>query len=397
MLIIVSLSKLLVWLLAKIGQPSIVGQILCGVILGPSVMGHIPGFTDLFFPEDSIDNLYMISDFTLVLYIFLVGLELNPSNVFQKKRKYPFYIGFTSVFFPFFIGLGMSFILKNEDNIHGTKDTLTHTLYFGLVLSVSALPVVSRIISELGLLQTVVGASSVSIIAVDNILCWGLLIVISSFINSTNDTLSPLYIFLSLMAATLFMVFILKPLINLWLKHYQNDLEHEGAISEFIVSFMFILLLLSSWTTHRFGGHAVIGSFLLGLILPHGPFTVKMTEKVEDVVVIFLLPMYIASSGLRSNFDFTSDYMFWIWLVLFYAASSLGKIIPAAIVAKLCKYSWRESFSIGILLNTKGLMDLVVLNMGYDTLMLTDKTYTLFILITILTTFSTTLLISKVY
>ncbi|ORY50161.1 hypothetical protein LY90DRAFT_702963 [Neocallimastix californiae] len=337
MLIIISLSRVLVWLLSKIGQPSIIGQILCGIILGPSVLGHIPGFMNTFFPKDSIENLFMVSDFTLILYVFLVGLELNPS-------------------------LAMSFILKDEDHIHGTKNTITHMLYFGLVLSISALPVLSRIISELGLLQTVVGASSVSIIAM-----LGLIIVVSSFINSTDDTLSSLYIFLCLMAAVLFMVIILKPLINLWLKHYQNVLEQDGAISEFIISFMFILLLLFSWTTHRFGGHAVIGSF------------------------------YIAASGLRSNFDFTSDYMFWIWLVIFFIASSIGKILAASLVARLCKFSWRESFSIGILLNTKGLMDLVVLNMGFDSSILTDKTYTLFILITILTTFSTSSLISKVY
>eukprot|EP00833_Pecoramyces_ruminatium_P012088 jgi/Orpsp1_1/1186120/evm.model.c7180000097033.1 len=291
MLIILTLSRTIVWLLAKIGQPSIIGQILCGIILGPSVLGHIPGFTETFFPQESEDNLYMLSDFTLILYVFLVGLELNPSNVFQKKRKYPFYIGFASVFFPFVIGLGMSYILKDSDHISGNRDNITHMLYFGLVFSISALPVLSRIISELGLLQTVVGASSVSIIAVDNILCWGLLIIVSSFINSSDESLSPLYIFISLTAAVLFIFFIIKPLIKLWLKHYQNHLEQEGSISEFIISFMFILLLLSSWTTHRFGGHAVIGSFMLGLILPHGHFTVKMTEKVEDVVVIFLLPM----------------------------------------------------------------------------------------------------------
>jgi len=275
MLIIITLSRALVWLLSKIGQPSIIGQILSGIILGPSVLGHIPGYTERFFPYESIDNLYMISDFTLVLYVFLVGLELNPSNVFQKKRKYPLYIGFSSVIFPFVIGMGMSFILKDEDNIHDTKRNVTHMLYFGLVLAISALPVLSRIISELGLLQTVVGASSVSIIAVDNILCWGLLIIVSSFLNSTDDKLSPLYIFLCLTAAVIFMVFVIRPLISLWLKHNETRLEQEGGISEFTVSLMFILLLLSSWTTHRFGGHAVIGSFLFGLILPHGPFTVN--------------------------------------------------------------------------------------------------------------------------
>jgi len=339
----------------------------------------------------------MISDFTLLLYVFMVGLELNPSHVFPKKRKYPLYIGFASVLFPFIIGLLTSFILNDEDNIHGTKRTITHMLYIGLVLSISALPVLSRIISELGLLQTNVGASSVSIIAVDNILCWGLLVLVSSFINSTDDSLSPLYIFLCLTAAILIILLVIRPLLLLWLKHYQAQVEQEGAISEVIISAMFILLLLSSWTAHRFGGHAVIGSFLFGLILPHGPFTVKMTEKVEDVVVIFLLPMYIAVSGLRSNFDFTSDYMFWVWLVLYFVASSIAKIVPTSIVAKSCKFSWRESFSIGILLNTKGLMDLVVLNMGLDSEIISHKTYTLFILITILTTFSTTPLISKVY
>jgi len=121
--------------------------------------------------------------------------------------------------------------------------------------------------------------------------CWGLLVLVSSFINSTEDSLSPLYIFLCLAAAIFIILLVIRPLLLLWLKHYQTQLEQEGGISEVIISAMFILLLLSSWTTHRFGGHAVIGSFLFGLILPHGPFTVKMTEKVEDVVVIFLLPM----------------------------------------------------------------------------------------------------------
>ncbi|ORX42141.1 hypothetical protein BCR36DRAFT_416271 [Piromyces finnis] len=397
MLVIISLSRALVWLLSKIGQPSILGQILCGIILGPSVLGQIPGYYKHFFPGDSIENLYMISDFTVVLYIFLIGLELNTSSVFQPKRKYPLYIGFISVFFPFITGLGMSFIFKDEDNVNGTRHTITHMLYIGLVLAISALPVLSRIISELGLLQTVVGASSVSVITVDNLLCWGLLIIVSSFINSTADTLSPLYIFLSLMAVVIVMFFVIRPLTNIWIKHYESEIEQAGAVSEFTTSVIFILLLLSSWVTHRFGGHAVIGSFMFGLILPHGQFTVKITEKVEDVVVIFLLPLYIAVSGLRSTFDFFSDYMFWVWLVLLFVVSSFCKIVPASIIAKFCKFSWRESFSLGILLNTKGLMDLVVLNMGFDSQIISPKTYSLFILITLLTTFSTTPLISKVY
>lgn len=375
---------------------AVIAEIISGILLGPTILGQIPHFTTTIFPSASLPFLNLMSNFGLVLFLFLVGLELDPVML-RKSIKKSFAISLAGMALPFFLGCGSSYILFEfiEPESHRQNSFTSYLLFLGVAMAITAFPVLARILTELNLLKTKVGSITISAAAVDDATSWCLLALVISIINA-NSNLTALYVFLMGLSYSAFLILIIRPI-------FIGCLRLCGVFSQDTPSptsmfFALMLVFISAFITDAIGIHAIFGGFLAGIIMPHERgFAYHITEKLEDVVQILFLPLYFALSGLKTKIGTLDDPLSWgvVCIVIFAACS--GKIIGCTLAARTTKLSWRESFTVGTLMNCKGLVELIVLNLGYDSGVITDKTFAIMVIMALVTTFITVPLVSFIY
>ncbi|KAI8841625.1 Sodium/hydrogen exchanger family-domain-containing protein [Chytriomyces cf. hyalinus JEL632] len=397
--VVIVISRLLTIPLRWMNQPAVMAEILGGIVLGASALSRIPAFKDNLFPPSSLGNLKIVANMGLIFYLFLVGLELDPLSMVKTFRKSAI-ISIAGIVFPFAIGAGASRVIYD---IYGDPNVpfLSFTLFTGVAMSITAFPVLARILTERQLLNTPVGASAISAAAVDDFIAWTLLVLVVALIKNTGNStegigkyFAAVYVFLFIIGYTLILWFIVRPLLVRLVKLAQ-DREHLNQVLLFIV---FLLVLFSAWVTEVVGVHAIFGAFLCGVIMPHDHgFAHKLSSQIEDLVTVVFLPLYFASSGLATNVFLLDDGRAWgfTFLVIFVACA--GKLIGCTLSARFCALNWRESLAVGILMNTKGLVEIVVLNIGLNAGVITPKLFAMFVLMAIFTTFMTSPLIAIVY
>lgn len=389
-LVIQVMVRLISLLLLKLRQPRVIAEVIAGILLGPSAFGQIPGFKDTLFPDARKDNLKLFADFGLLLFMFIVGLELDLGLLKTKIRR-AFLISIAGMVLPFGLGAAVSMFLWTflmEDKSKGLGGFI---LFIGVAMSITAFPVLARILTELKLLGTSVGITTISAAAVDDAAAWCFLALVIAIIASSSP-LNCLYIFLMAIGYALFM-FIpvrigLSKLIN----------SSINGISQKMVVVAFMICVCSGYITDFIGIHSIFGGFIAGLVMPRkNDFTLQLTEKVEDLVAILFLPLYFAFSGLRTNIASLNSGMAWGGVVLVIVAACFGKIVGCTSVSRLTGLGWRESFSIGILMNTKGLVELIVLNIGLETGVINVTIFTVMVIMALTTTFLTVPIISLIY
>ncbi|TPX65908.1 hypothetical protein CcCBS67573_g07982 [Chytriomyces confervae] len=397
--VVIVISRLLTIPLRWMNQPAVMAEILGGIVLGASAFSRIPAFKDNLFPPSSLGNLKIVANMGLIFYLFLVGLELDPLSMVKTFRKSAV-ISIAGIVFPFALGAGASRVIYD---IYGDPNVpfLSFTLFTGVAMSITAFPVLARILTERQLLNTPVGASAISAAAVDDFIAWTLLVLVVALIKNTGNStegvgkyFAAVYVFLFIIGYTLILWFIVRPLLVRLVKLAQ-DREHLNQVLLFIV---FLLVLFSAWVTEVVGVHAIFGAFLCGVIMPHDHgFAHKLSSQIEDLVTVVFLPLYFASSGLATNVFLLDDSRAWgfTFLVIFVACA--GKLIGCTLSARFCALNWRESLAVGILMNTKGLVEIVVLNIGLNAGVITPKLFAMFVLMAIFTTFMTSPLIAIVY
>eukprot|EP00271_Cylindrocystis_brebissonii_P017094 TRINITY_DN4301_c0_g1_i1.p1 TRINITY_DN4301_c0_g1~~TRINITY_DN4301_c0_g1_i1.p1 ORF type:complete len:886 (-),score=168.42 TRINITY_DN4301_c0_g1_i1:929-3586(-) len=389
--LIVGISRLFAFLLKPMRQPRVIAEILGGIFLGASVMGYVGGFTDNIFPASSLIVLNTIANMGLLFFLFMVGLELDMRTL-KRTGKPALFIAAAGITGPFGLGVGASFIIKKVMNI--TSSAAPFIVFMGVAMSITAFPVLARILAERKLLTTDVGSIAMSAAAVNDVVAWVLLALAIALSSSGSNLAIVAWILLCAVAFVLIMYFIVRPILVLLSK---KVVEGE-AIPEWIVALILMGVLVSGFSTDVIGIHGIFGAFVFGLMVPKdGPMADLIIEKIEDFVFIVLLPLYFASSGLKVNVASISEASSVGILALVIGVACAGKIGGTFLAAFSLKMPVRKCLVLGILMNTKGLVELIVLNIGLQKKVLTSELYTIMVLMAVFTTFMTTPLLMWLY
>lgn len=388
-IVILITCRLFGWLFAKMQQPTVIGEIVAGIVLGPSVLGHLlPSVSAFLFPLDSLQNINMLSQFGLILFMFAIGMELNITEVRQKLKE-TILISHTSTIFPFFLGMVTAYFLYNKYAYESTP-FLSFALFVSIALSITAFPVLARIIQEKGLTKTHLGTISLASAANGDITAWCLLAVVVA-ITQAGSMLSAIYNIGFSFIYLLLMFTVIRPFLRMIGHIYHN----KEVVDKGLVAFMFLLLIVSSYLTEILGLHALFGAFVAGVVMPDNiKFRKIMTEKVEDVSLALFLPLFFVSTGLRTEIGLLNSPELCYMCGIFILVAIIGKFGGSLVAARFVGETWKDSLYIGALMNTRGLMELVVLTIGYDMKILTPPIFVMLVLMTLVTTFMTTPLIS---
>ena len=377
------------WLFKKIGQPTVIGEILAGIVLGPSVLGNIaPEASAFLFPIESLGNITILSQFGLILFMFAIGMELNLTEIRQKLNE-TILISHTSTIVPFFFGMLTAYFVY-EKYADKSIPFLSFALFIGIAMSITAFPVLARIIQEKGLTKTHLGVITLASAANGDITAWCLLAVVIA-IAQAGTMLSAVYNIVFSILYIVIMFLAIRPFLRMVGQIYHN----KEVIDKGIVAFILLLLVISSYFTEILGLHALFGAFIAGVVMPENiKFRKIMTEKVEDVSLALFLPLFFASTGLRTEIGLIDSSEQWILCTIFILVAIVGKFGGAMFSARFVGESWKDSLYIGALMNTRGLMELVVLTIGYEMGILTPSVFVMLVIMTLVTTFMTTPLVS---
>jgi len=377
-------------------QPRVIAEIIGGILLGPSVFGRIPGFTDAIFPKDSMPTLSLAANVGLVLFLFLVGLEVD-LRIMGSSWKLALSVGAAGMALPFGLGCAIAYGLYHQFRLDSGLQPIsfgTYMLFVGVAMAITAFPVLCRILTELKLLQSQVGVIVLAAGVGNDVTGWVLLALCVALVNAGSG-ITALYVLLVSVAYVLFLVYAVRPAF-LWILRRTGSIQNGPTQS--VVALTVLMTLASAFFTGIIGIHPIFGAFLIGLICPHdGGFAIKLTEKIEDLVTVFFLPLYFALSGLSTNIGLLNSGITWAYVIGVISVAFAGKVIGGTIAARLCKLVWRESLTVGVLMSCKGLVELIVLNIGLQAKILSQRTFTIFVVMALVTTFATTPLTSALY
>ena len=383
-IMIILVARLFGWFFKKIGQPSVIGEIIAGIALGPSLLGmYFPDFFHALFPPDSLENLKFLSQIGLILFMFVIGMELD-IKVLKNRAKEAVVISHASIVIPFALGIGLAYFVYNRFAPEGVK-FLSFSLFMGIAMSITAFPVLARIVQERGMHKTKLGAIVITCAAADDITAWCLLAVVIAIVKAGTFESSMFIISLAALYV-LIMIFLVKP----FLKRIGDLYGSKDSLSKPVVAIFFLILIISSYATELVGIHALFGAFMMGAIMPDVPkFRTVFIAKVEDVSVILLLPLFFVFTGLRTEIGLINDPYLWKVTGLIILVAVMGKFFGSALAAKFVGQNWRNSLIIGALMNTRGLMELIVLNIGLGLGVLTPEVFTMMVIMALVTTFMT--------
>ncbi|MBY0486829.1 MAG: cation:proton antiporter [Flavobacteriaceae bacterium] len=381
---IIIVARLFGWLFRKIGQPSVIGEIIAGIFLGPSVVGmYFPEYSGLLFPVESLGNLQFLSQIGLILFMFVIGMELD-LKVLKNKANDAVVISHASIIFPFALGIGLSYFVYNQFAPKGVE-FLSFSLFMGIAMSITAFPVLARIVQERGIHKTKLGAIVITCAAADDITAWCILAAVIAIVKAGTFA-SSMYVIMLALVYVLAMLFVVKP----FLKKVGDLYATRDNLSKPVVAIFLLTLIISSYLSEVIGIHALFGAFLTGAIMPDiSKIRNIIIEKVEDVALILLLPLFFVFTGLRTQIGLINDPYLWKITGFIILVAVVGKFLGSALAAKFVGQNWRDSLTIGALMNTRGLMELVVLNIGYDLGVLSTEIFTMMVIMALVTTFMT--------
>ena len=381
---IIFVARFFGWVFRKIGQPSVIGEIIAGIALGPSLLGlYFPEFSSALFPIQSLGNLQFLSQIGLILFMFIIGIELD-LKVLQNRAKEAVVISHASIVIPFALGIGLAYFVYYRFAPAGVA-FLPFALFMGIAMSITAFPVLARIVQERGIHKTKLGAIVITCAAADDITAWCLLAAVIAIVKA-GTFVSSLYVIGLAILYVIVMLFVVKP----FLKKIGELYGTKENLSKPVVAIFFLTLIISSYLTEIIGIHALFGAFMTGVIMPDiTKFRNLFIEKVEDVSVILLLPLFFVYTGLRTEIGLINDPFLWRVTGFIILVAVVGKFFGSALAAKFVGQSWRDSLTIGALMNTRGLMELIVLNIGLDLKVLTPEVFTMMVIMALVTTFMT--------
>ncbi|HEV8145998.1 MAG TPA: cation:proton antiporter [Bryobacteraceae bacterium] len=382
---VVVTARLVGLLFRQIGQPQVVGEMVAGILLGPSFLGWVaPSLSAVLFPAASLGYLSTLSQVGLLLFMFLVGLEFDPALIRGRGRAVVL-ISNVSIAVPFAMGSGLALYLypRLADPHVGFT---AFTLFLGAAMSITAFPVLARILAERRLTRTDLGAMAIACAAIDDVTAWCILAYIVAFVRSTESS----HLWITFVGVTVFavaMIFVVRRL----LLRFQAAFAARHKLTEDMMALLLLLLLLSAAATEFLGVHLLFGAFLFGAVLPRDhDFVRAVSEKLESVTVVLLLPVFFAFVGLRTSLQLMGGGEMWWYCLLVIVVAVVGKLAGSAVAARVAGIPWRNALAIGVLMNTRGLMQLVILNLGFELGVINQALFSMMVVMAIVTTLLTT-------
>lgn len=386
LILMIGAARLLNMAFRKMGQPGVIGEIVAGLLLGPSLFGH-------FFPELSIDlfgaqaaqPIVILSQIGLILLMFQIGSEFEFGHLkTPRNRRAMILVSIASIVVPF--GLGFSIGQVSHSVLAAGIDPLVYSLFTGVALAITAVPILGRILREFGLTRDEMGVVAISSAAVNDVVGWILLAGISAYAASQFSTGHMLVQLAGLAGLGLVLWFVLKPAVDWLVKRFPIV---DGQVPPTLMAIVIALTFALGITTYKLNIFAIFGGFAAGLLFHrHEDFVVAWRQQVGQFVLVFFLPIFFTFTGLRTNLlGLGLGDLGWLAIVL--AAAILGKIIPVYIGARLAGFDHPKSMVLGSLMNTRALMELIVLNIGYDMGFLPQKVFTMLVIMAVVTTIMT--------
>jgi Kef-type K+ transport system membrane component KefB len=372
-----------------VGQPEVIGEMAAGILRGPSLLGRIsPATMNGLFPANSLGMLFTLSQLGLVLFMFLVGLEVQPGAL-RGSAKSVIVASQASILAPFLLGGALAWTLYPR--LGNGVARLPFVLFLGAAMGITAFPVLARLLADRKLMNTRVGVFAISCAAFDDLTAWCLLAVITALARPETNQNQLLWRFGALLAYILAMVFLIRPALRRLLPENSNsNLERFGAAMIFV--------LLSVWATEALGVHALFGAFMAGLVMPNSSqLRQGLRDRIESVTSVLLLPLFFAYTGLRTSLALLNSGELWLLCALIIVVAVGSKLLVSGAIAHASGMPWRESLAVGVLVNTRGLVELVILNVGLDLHILSPTLFSMMVIMALATTLMTTPLLNWIY
>jgi Kef-type K+ transport system membrane component KefB len=381
---IILITRIFGWICKKLRQPVVIGEILAGILIGPSLLGYyFPEFSATLFPEQSLGNLHILAQIGLVLFMFMVGMELD-FNSLKKKAWKAVMISHSGIVFSFTLGMILATFLYSLLAPPGIP-FISFALFLGISVSITAFPVLARIMQERGMHKTELGLFVITCAAVDDITAWSLLAVVIAIVKAGSFVSAIPTILLS-GGYVLIMLKVVRP----FLSRIGELHTSRESLTKPIVALFFLVLMLSAFATEFIGIHAIFGGFMAGAIMPDNvKFRNIFIEKVEDVALVLFLPLFFVYTGLRTEITLLNDPGLWRITLIIILTAIAGKFLGATLSSKLMGQSWKNSVTIGTLMNSRGLVELVVLNIGFDLGVFSKEIFAMLVIMALVTTFMT--------
>jgi Kef-type K+ transport system membrane component KefB len=376
-------GRLLGWVLRLVGQPPVMGEILGGIVLGPSLLGRLaPGISAQILPTAVAPFLGVLAQLGVVLYMFLVGLELN-GGLLRGRAHATIATSHASIVAPFVLGSMLALLLYPRLSSQDVSFT-TFALFIAVAMSITAFPVLARILSDRGMSTTELGAVALTCAAVDDVTAWCLLAVVVGIARARAADALVVVLLTAAFIAVMFLA--VRPLVTRLVSRSGDRVPTREVLALAVVG-----VLLAALVTEGIGIHAIFGAFLFGAIVPHSSNLARtLTSKLEDLVTILMLPAFFAFTGMRTQIGLVSGPSEWMLCGLIIVVATAGKFGGTVVAGRLTGMDWHQSTALGILMNTRGLMELIVLNAGLDLGVISPKLFTMMVLMALTTTIATT-------
>ncbi len=385
LLVIILASRVMNWLFTRMGQPGVVGEMAAGILLGPSLFGLLaPGAFAFVFPADSLGALKLFSQIGVCLFMFSVGMELDVRQV-RSKAQTAVMVSHASIVFPYLLGVLLAYFLFSSLAAPGASFT-AFALFMGISMSITAFPVLARILQDRRMTKSYLGSTAITCAAVDDVTAWSILAFVVAIARATSLAGAGLNLLLALVFIAL-MIWGVRPLLPRWLG--ERELKQEEPSKGTLVTIVCVVVA-AALSTEVIGIHALFGAFMAGAMMPelHG-FRHKINVRVENFSSVLLLPLFFAFTGLRTEVGLLNDVQGWLICLLIIVVATVGKLGGSAVTARFTGMSWSESLQLGALMNTRGLMELIALNIGYEMGILSPRIFTMLVIMALATTMLT--------
>ena len=383
--VVILATRVVGFLFARMRQPRVVGEMAAGLLLGPSLLGLIaPGVSASLFPAESLAHLNSLSQIGLILFMFLIGAELDLGEL-RRRGRTALFVSNAGIAIPFLLGALLALVLHRDLSPAGVP-VLHFALFVGTAMSVTAFPVLARILAESNLLGTRLGTIAIACAAVDDAAAWCLLAGVVLLVRAPQAGVPLGWTLGGVLVFVLLMLVVVRPLLRRlrWIERERTALTHDRLAT------LVLLAFASAWVTERLGLHSVFGAFLMGCILPRDRrLACALAESLEGAVIL-LLPLFFAQTGLRTSVRLLDHPWLWLVCLLIILVAVAGKFGGAVLASRLTGLPWREAAALGVLMNTRGLMELVILNVGLDVRVISPTLFSMMVIMALVTTFMTT-------
>jgi Kef-type K+ transport system membrane component KefB len=366
-----------------IGQPPVIAEVIAGILLGPSLLGWIsPAAQEFILPTSVAPALSVIAQLGVILYMFIVGLELDV-GLLRERGHSTVAISHASIVVPFLLGALLALGMYRAFTLPDVSFTI-FALFLGAAMSVTAFPVLARILTDRKMTRTRLGVIAITCAAVDDASAWCLLaLVVGVAKSNVNEAVTTTVLTIGYIAI---MFLLVRPLVHRWCK-WLGDKPPSAEV----LAIIFVAVLASALITEWIGVHAIFGAFLVGAIFPHDSAIARdITKKLENLVTVLLLPAFFAYTGMRTRIGLIDGWENWLWCLAIIGVATAGKFGGSFAAARLTGLSWRDSAGLGILMNTRGLMELIVLNIGLELKIISPTVFAMMVIMAIVTTMATT-------